>query len=291
MKKDKLYMKRNRLVFRGLIAGMISIVMTGCGVPKDVAYFQDIDSATILETAQSAPIKVKPGDKLSIVVKSKDPQLSALFNLPVYSSRIGQGGSTNGNTSELRAYTGAQSESVASYTVTPAGEIDFPVLGYIKVAGMTRAELAGYIKGELMGRELVKDPTVVVEFLSSGISVMGEVNRPGRYDLNRDQLNILEALTLAGDLTINGQRQNVRVVRSENGKVNTYILDLTDAASLMQNPAFYLQQDDVVYVEPNKQRKRSSTVNGNNALSVSFWVSVASLLTSVVTTIAVFINK
>ncbi len=284
-------MKRNRLVFRGLIAGMISIVMTGCGVPKDVAYFQDIDSATILETAQSAPIKVKPGDKLSIVVKSKDPQLSALFNLPVYSSRIGQGGSTNGNTSELRAYTGAQSESVASYTVTPAGEIDFPVLGYIKVAGMTRAELAGYIKGELMGRELVKDPTVVVEFLSSGISVMGEVNRPGRYDLNRDQLNILEALTLAGDLTINGQRQNVRVVRSENGKVNTYILDLTDAASLMQNPAFYLQQDDVVYVEPNKQRKRSSTVNGNNALSVSFWVSVASLLTSVVTTIAVFINK
>ena len=284
-------MKRNRLVFRGLIAGMISIVMTGCGVPKDVAYFQDIDSTTILETAQSAPIKVKPGDKLSIVVKSKDPQLSALFNLPVYSSRIGQGGSTNGNTSELRAYTGAQSESVASYTVTPEGEIDFPVLGYIKVVGMTRAELAGYIKGELMGRELVKDPTVVVEFLSSGISVMGEVNRPGRYDLNRDQLNILEALTLAGDLTINGQRQNVRVVRSENGKVNTYVLDLTDAASLMQNPAFYLQQDDVVYVEPNKQRKRSSTVNGNNALSVSFWVSVASLLTSVVTTIAVFINK
>ena len=284
-------MKKIRLAIRGLVAGMAAMVMTGCGVPKDVAYFQDIDSTTILETAQSAPIKVKPGDKLSIVVKSKDPQLSALFNLPVYSSRIGQGGSTNGNTSELRAYTGAQSESVASYTVTPEGEIDFPVLGYIKVAGMTRAELAGYIKGELMGRELVKDPTVVVEFLSSGISVMGEVNRPGRYDLNRDQLNILEALTLAGDLTINGQRQNVRVVRSENGKVNTYVLDLTDAASLMQNPAFYLQQDDVVYVEPNKQRKRSSTVNGNNALSVSFWVSVASFLTSVVTTIAVFINK
>lgn len=284
-------MKRTSLAIRGLIIGVAAMAMTACGVPKDVAYFQDVDSATILETAKSAPIKVKPGDKLSIVVKSKDPQLSALFNLPVYSSRIGQGGSTNGNMSELRAYTGAQSESVASYTVTPDGEIDFPVLGYVKVAGMTRAELAGYIKGELMGRELVKDPTVVVEFLSSGVSVMGEVNRPGRYDLNRDHLNILEALTLAGDLTINGQRKNVRVVRSENGQVNTYILDLTDAASLMKSPAFYLQQNDVVYVEPNKQRKRSSTVNGNNALSVSFWVSVASLLTSVVTTIAVFINK
>ena len=234
---------------------------------------------------------MKPGDKLSIVVKSKDPALSALFNLPVYSSRIGQGGSTNGSTAELRSYTGGQSESVASYTVTPDGEIDFPVLGYIKVGGMTRAELAGYIKGELMGRELVKDPTVVVEFLSSGINVIGEVNRPGRYDLNRDDLNILEALSLAGDLSITGQRKNVKVIRVEDGQVNTYTLDLTDAGSLMKNPAFYLQQDDVIYVEPNNMRKRQTTVNGNNALSTGFWISVASLITSAVTTIGVFINK
>ena len=156
---------------------------------------------------------------------------------------------------------------------------------------MTRAELSGYIKGELVGRELVKDPTVLVDFLSTGISVLGEVSRPGRYDLNRDDINIIEALTLAGDLTINGQRENVKVVRIEDGKVNTYVLDLTDAASLVKSPAFYLSQNDVIYVEPNAQKKRSSTVNGNNALSVSFWVSVASLLTSVVTTIAVFINK
>lgn len=284
-------MKRIRLVFRGLIAGMIAIVMTGCGVPKGVAYFQDMDPTVILETAQNAPIKVKPGDKLSIVVKSKDPQLSALFNLPIYSSRVGQGSSVNGNGAELRMYTGSQSESVASYTVSSSGDIDFPVLGNMKVAGMTRSELAGFIKGELMGRELVKDPTVVVEFLSTGINIIGEVNHPGRYDLNRDNLNIIEALSLAGDLTINGQRDNVKVVRIEDGKVNTYVLDLTDAASLVKSPAFYLAQNDVIYVEPNAQRKRSSTVNGNNALSVSFWVSVASLLTSVVTTIAVFINK
>lgn len=284
-------MKRIRLAFRGLIAGMAVLVMTGCSVPKDVAYFQDIDATTVLESAQRAPIKVKPGDKLSIVVKSKDPALSALFNLPVYSSRIGQGGSTNGSNAELRSYTGGQSESVASYTVTPDGEIDFPVLGYIKVGGMTRSELAGYIKGELMGRELVKDPTVVVEFLSSGINVIGEVSRPGRYDLNRDDLNILEALSLAGDLTITGQRKNVKVIRVENGQVNTYSLDLTDAGSLMKNPAFYLQQDDVIYVEPNNMKKRQTTVNGNNALSTGFWISVASLITSAVTTIGVFINK
>lgn len=284
-------MKKIRLAFRGLIAGVAAMLLTGCSVPKDVAYFQDIDSTTVLEAAHRMPIKVKPGDKLSIVVKSKDPSLSALFNLPVYSSRIGQGGSTNGNSAELRPYTGPNTESVASYTVTPFGEIDFPVLGYIKVADMTRSEVAAFIKGELMGRELVKDPTVVVEFLNSGINVMGEVARPGRYDLNRDDLNVLEALTLAGDLTINGQRTNVKVLRVEGGKVNTYTLDLTDAASLMQNPAFYLQQDDVIYVEPNKIKKRTTTVNGNNALNVSFWISVASVLTSVVTTIAVFVNK
>lgn len=278
-------------MMRGFITGIVALALTGCKVPKDVAYFQDVDSSVILQTAQNAPITVKPGDKLSIIVKSKDPQLSALFNLPVYSSRVGQGGSTNGTGAELRTYTGGQSESVASYTVSPSGEIDFPVLGDIKVSGMTRSELSGYIKGELMGRELVKDPTVIVDFLSTGISIIGEVNKPGRYDLNRDNINIIEALALAGDLTVDGQRKNVKVVRIEDGNVNTYVLDLTDAASLVKNPAFYLSQNDVIYVEPNSQKKRASTVNGNNALSVGFWVSVASLLTSVVTTLAVFINK
>lgn len=283
-------MKRTSLAIRGLIAGVTLAVMTGCGVPKDVAYFQDLDAVNIIESAKVAPIKVKPGDKLSIVVKSKDPALSALFNLPVYSSRIGTGGSTNGSSAELRSYTGGQTESVASYTVTPEGTIDFPVLGYIKVEGMTRSELAGFIKGELMGRELVKDPTVAVEFLNSGISLMGEVNRPGRYDLNRDQINVLEAIALAGDLTITGQRKNVRVLRVEDGQVNTYTLDLTDAESLTKSPGFYLKQDDVIYVEPNDMRKRQTTVNGNNTLSTSFWISVASLITSAVTTIGVFIK-
>lgn len=218
-------------MMRGFITGIVALALTGCKVPKDVAYFQDVDSSVILQTAQNAPITVKPGDKLSIIVKSKDPQLSALFNLPVYSSRVGQGGSTNGTGAELRTYTGGQSESVASYTVSPSGEIDFPVLGDIKVSGMTRSELSGYIKGELMGRELVKDPTVIVDFLSTGISIIGEVNKPGRYDLNRDNINIIEALALAGDLTVDGQRKNVKVVRIEDGNVNTYVLDLTDAAS------------------------------------------------------------
>ena len=260
-------------------------MLTGCSVPKKVAYFQDVDTNAIIETVKNEPIKIKSGDKISIVVKSKDPEVSALFNLPTYSSSIGSQGSNRG--AELRTYTGGTAEGMATYTVTPEGDIDFPVLGKIHLAGMTRAEAAAYIKGELMGRNLVKDPTVIIEFLSSGVSLMGEVNRPGRYDLNVDDLTLLEAIALAGDLTITGQRENIRVIRQDGEKINTY----TDMNSLTKSPAYHLQQGDIIYVEPNTMRKRSTTVNGNNALSVSFWVSVASLLTSVVTTIAVFVNK
>lgn len=267
------------------------MMLAGCSVPKDVAYFQDTDTATIIENVKNVPIRVEPGDKLAIVVKTKDATLSALFNMPVYSNRIGQGGSTSGTNSELRSYSGVNAESIASYTVTPEGTIDFPILGYIHVAGMTRSEVAAYIKGEIQGRELAKDPTVAVEFLNSGVSILGEVGVPGRYDLNRDDLTVLEALALAGDLTINGQRQNVKVLRKEGDKIMTYALDLTDASKLVTSPAYYLRQDDVIYVEPNKIRKRSTTINANNTLSVSFWMSVASVLTSVVTTVAVFVNK
>lgn len=270
---------------------MIALVLGSCSVPKNVAYFQDLTTDAIIESVKAAPIQVRPGDKLNIIVKTTDPQLSALYNLPVYSSVVGQSGAMNGTGSESRNYSIPQNDGVAGYTVSEDGDIEFPVLGKLHVAGMTRSELSGFIKGELMGREHLKNPTVVVEFLSSGVSVMGEVINPGRYDLNRDKLNVLQALSLAGDLTINGQRENVRVIRENNGKVETYVLNLLDFESMMKSPGYWLQQDDIIYVEPDKIRKRSTTVNGNNGLSLSFWMSVASVLTSVVTTVAVFIVK
>ncbi|MBD5329857.1 MAG: polysaccharide export protein [Bacteroides sp.] len=275
-----------------IVAGvMLAVVMTGCKVPDKVAYFQDTDTNTIVELAAAKQITVQPGDKLSIVVKSKDPAISDLFNLPVYSSRVGVGKSAASNDVSLRGYSTSNAESVATYTVTPTGDIDFPILGVLHIAGMTRAELSGYIKGELMGRNLVKDPTVIVDFLSTGVDVLGEVKNPGRYDINKDKLTLLEALSLAGDLQITGQRENVKVIRQEGNQLHTYTLDLTNTASLAKSPAYYLQQGDVIYVEPTTMQKRATTVNGNNALNVGFWISVGSLLTSVVTTLAVFIKK
>lgn len=272
---------------KGMMVAAAMFTLVGCSVPQDVAYFQDATPAAVIEMTARQPIKVRPGDKLAIVVKTRDPQVSALFNLPVYSNRIGQGGSVNGTGTELRTYQGATTESVASYTVQPDGKIDFPMLGLIKVAGMTRSELQGFIKGEIEGRELAKNPTVVVEFLSAGVNIMGEVTNPGRYDLNRDDINVLEALSLAGDLRLQGQRKNVRVFRKDGNQMHTYVLDLTDTKSLMSSPGFYLQQDDIVYVEPNDMQKRNTTTNGNSFMTANFWLSVTSVMTSIVTTIAV----
>lgn len=243
-----------------------------CSAPKNVAYMQDLQDHQVEITRIENQIKVQPEDKLSIVVNSKDSELSDLFNLPIVSHRVG-----NSTTSSLYS----SNNNVSYYTVDSNGDIDFPVIGEIHIAGMTREEVARYIKNRLVKDKLVNDPVVVVEFVNVGVILAGEVNKPGRYEVNRDHITILEALGMAGDLTIQGKRENVLVVREENGKPKAYYVDLTKAQDLMNSPVYYLQQNDYVYVEPNNMRKRQSTVNGNNVLSASFWVSIASLMTSI----------
>lgn len=171
-------------------------------------------------------------------------------------------------------------QQVSSYTVDSNGNIDFPVLGEIHVAGLKREKIASYIKNELIRKNLIKDAVVIVEFLNMGVSVMGEVNRPGRFNIDRDHLTLLDALSMAGDLTIYGKRENVLVVRQENGGETYYRVNLCDAKSLHTSPVYYLKQNDMVYVEPNDVRARQSTLNGNNVRTASFWMSLASLLTT-----------
>ena len=134
---------------------------------------------------------------------------------------------------------------------------------------------------------MLKDPTVTVEFLNATISVLGDVRNPGEYAIDRENLNIIQAISKAGDLNITGQRENVLVVREENGQDRAYRVDLTNTAELMQSPAYYLQQNDIVYVEPNDMKKRESINNANTILTPTFWLSVASFAT----TIAVLIFK
>lgn len=260
-----------------IVAGCLAV---SCSTPKDIAYFQGAENTEIFEIAniQNKTIKVRPFDKLSIIVTCKDPALAKMFNLEVFTNSHAASSSVNGGS--FRDYNVSYNEGISAYTVSAEGTIDFPVLGMLKVEGMTRTELAAFIKGEIMGRGLIKDPIVTVEFLNTGVSLLGDVNRPGRYDLNTDVLTIVEAISLAGDLSIQGRRDNIKVLRKNGDTMETYIVDMTDPKKLMSSPAYYMQQGDIVYVEPNDIRKRQTIANGNSVTNISFWISIASLLTS-----------
>lgn len=285
-------MKMTMKIYKNLLGGAllgVLIMATGCSTPKDVAYFQDLTEESVILN-QKGEIKIEPNDKLSIVVKTMDPSLSALFNLATVTDRIGETTVLNTGAGTLRGATSISS-GLSKYTVTPQGTIDFPVLGEIKVAGMTRSELAGFIKGELMGKDLAKDPVVTVEFVNMGVSMLGEVTRPGLYDINQDQITLLDAISMAGDLTLQGKRDNIAVLRETDGEVKTYRVDITNFKELSQSPVYYLKQGDIVYVEPNDMKKRQTTTNGNNIYTTGFWISVASLLTSITTTVGVFVLR
>lgn len=246
-----------------------------CSAPSHVTYFQDLRPGESEQKVIAATeIKVRPGDKLSIIVNSRDPQLTQLFNLPYVGQQIGQGAVTANNTTN-------SSQGVSGYTVDEEGMIDFPVLGKIEIAGKNREEIAAFIKGELLAKNLVKDPVVTVEYMNLCISVLGEVTKPGRYSIDRDKVTVLDAISMAGDLTIYGKREKVLVLREEEGVQHVYGINLCSAEHLYTSPVYYLRQNDVVYVEPNNVRARQATVNGNNVRSTSFWISLASLLTTV----------
>ena len=223
------------------------VLLASCSVAKQVPYFQDIVSdSTLAVIPEPVTIRLRPQDKISILVNSRDPQLMTLFNLPVIQRYIGSNVPISSGNNNL-----------AGYTIDRSGDIDFPVLGKIRLAGMTREEAAEYVKQELISNNLIKDPVVTVEFMNLTISVMGEVNKPGRY-----------------------LREHVTVMRQVDGEQKIYELNLTSAQDVLASPVFYLQQNDFIYVEPNKMRANQATVNGNSFLSSSFWVSVASLLVS-----------
>lgn len=256
-----------------------AMLLAACSAPRQVAYFQDVSGRdTLISNVTLQPLKVQPGEKLMIVVHSSVPELAATFNLPVVGYRLG---SSNTNQSHNSTY------ATMSYTVSPQGTIDFPVLGEIKVAGMTRDEVAEHIKNRLVNENHCKDAIVNVELSNAYVNVMGEVNRPGRYELTQDNVTILDILSQASDLSVLGQRQNVMVSRRTSDGTQVYNLDLTNMQQLLSSPAFMMQQGDLVYVEPNEVRKRQATVNGNNLLSTSFWISVASLAASIISTIFV----
>ena len=258
-----------------LMTAFVGLLLCSCSSYEKIPYFQDADRVKGINISAVQEITLRPKDRISIVVNCKDPQLSALFNLPYVTQRVVATGARN-------TLFGEETGAVSGYTVDNEGNIDFPTIGKLNVAGLTRSELSTLIKDEIESRNQAKDPVITVDFLNRSFTVMGEVANPGIYRIYKDNITLIEAISSAGDLTIQGKRDNVLVMRMEEGKQKSYRINLTSLQNVVQSPVFYLQQDDIVYVEPNKMKAKQSTVNGNNVTSASFWISISSLATTVV---------
>ena len=255
-----------------LAAVLLGLVSCNPETFKKINYLQDIHGDTSMSMKVNRGIIIQPQDQLSIIVTSRDPKMAIPFNLSVSNFYTG---------SEL-ASSGGSSQRITGYVVNNEGNINFPSLGALHAAGLNRWELQDLIKDRLADEGLLKDAVVTVEFLNFKVSVLGEVASPGTYSVTGDKITILQALALARDLTIYGQRENVQVIREQNGKRQIYTLDLT-SSSIFDSPAYYLQQNDVVYVTPSKVRAGHGEINENYFKSGSFWISLASISATMAT--------
>lgn len=260
-----------------ILCGIIAILLTSCSTSKDVIYLQDVEnlSSNILAQTGSIPDQlVMPGDLLDITIMATDRTAVQPFNRRIVD--ISKGISAQQNSDELNFY-----------LVDNKGYIDMPVLGRIYAQGMTKTQLEDYIRDQIYPKYIHEKPAVTVRFENFRISVLGDVKSPDSYIIPNERVNVLEALALAGDLNITGRRDNVLLVRTNpDGSRTTARLNLNDK-DLILSPYFYLQQNDVLYVEPNASKVASATVvppTATLAISVTgAAISAASLIMTILT--------
>ena len=249
------------------LLALLGIAFSGCVTQKKITYLQDADPSTMSSVnaqfeAQSE-LTIRPGDALTIVVSALDQEAVMPFNLPLvaYSAP----GSVSAQTTPM----------LQCYMVDEAGDIKFPILGKLHLAGLTRPEAEAFIKSNL--EQQVTNPMVQVNFVGAKISVLGEVNRPGQISIPYGRLTLLEAIASAGDLTPYGRRDNILITREVDGKLETARIDVR-SKDIYTSPYYYLQQDDVIYVSPNK-------VRAVNSASTGLWLSLVSTALSAATVI------
>ena len=258
----------------------VLLMCASCGSTKEVptlAYFQNLKDSVgkLPDNVSNYKIKIQPDDELIITITSTLPEATAMYNLPL------------GNPSLKGNINATQSPRIQTHIVDRNGMIQLPVLGEIQAAGLSTKELEAVIKNRVS--EHVKDPFVRVEMINFAVNVMGEVRAPQRIVVGKERFSVLDALAAAGDLTEYGKRDNVLVIRTENGKSNYHRLNLTDG-SIYASPYFYLQQNDVVYVEPNDIKIDNSKYNQFSAFKLSQLstiVSLASVIASLVIALCV----
>lgn len=241
---------------------LVLLVFSSCVSKKEIVYFQN-DEIDQSKVSNSYKTIIKPDDVLQITITALDIEAVRPFNLAAVTY----------STSSNSAIGVAQQQT---YLVDNKGEIDFPVIGKIKIGGLTRDETIELLRSKL-SPDYIKDPNINIRIANYKISVMGDVRRPGSYNIPNERITILDALALAGDVNISGRRNNILIIREEAGKKTQYRVDLR-SNKLLTSPVYYLQQNDVVYVEPNYARIQSASANSNTTL----FISITGLLITII---------
>jgi len=256
-----------------LLILLLSVLVTSCSSSKKIAYFQYSGSENqqnVLK-AKSYEARIKPKDLLNISVVSSEPTATKNYNLivPLIAEE------------NVNLYS---QPSLQNYLVENDGSIDFPTLGKLQVAGLTRAELETEIQKRIRSAFNEEIPVITIRISNYQVNVLGEVNIPGRYPSLNERMTILEALAKAGDLTVYGRRDNIKVLREHADGSKEYILVNLNDQNVIYSPAYYLEQNDIVYVEPNKSRARTSGIGAAETLSitvVSTLISIAGLVINI----------
>lgn len=212
-------------------------------------YLQDVDILKQQRMEQKIELTIQKEDLLSIIVNSRTPELTRPFNL-----------------------IGGNENSTIGYTVDSNGDIDYPIIGKLHVAGLSRVELQDLIKKKLIEENLLNDPTVIAQFLNFKICILGEVRSPGEFTITGDRITLFEALSKAGDITENGRRDRVIIIREEGG-TRTFLANDIRTSEIFMSPYYYLQQNDIIYVEPTKQKtQKDSKANWAMITSVTGFI-------------------
>ena len=256
-------MKKLSLFFA---VSLLIAFLSSCGNVKNIAYLQNSDTINYEKSKYLYDAKIMPKDELTITVNTTNPEVSLPFNL-LMQNAYQQG----------RTISSGAGGTLMPYLVDTEGCINYPIIGRLHVAGLTKRECERMIQEKIQPYLAENEnPIVTVRMSSYSISVLGEVARPGSYMVSREEINIFEALAQAGDLTIYGVRDRVKLIRKDaSGKKEIHTLNLNDA-DIVNSPYYYLQQNDVVYVEPNKVKAQNSSVGSMTTL----WFSATSILIS-----------
>ena len=247
------------------IAFLSLLFLFSCASRKDIVYYQDIDKIEDVGK-ESYEVKIQPDDLLMIIVSADDVEAALPFNLKTYS--------TSGNRLDI---TRGQ-ETVQQYLVDFEGNIEFPVLGKIKVGGLSRTEVLHLLQSKISS--YIKNPIINLRITNFKISLQGEINMPGTYSVASERITLIEALSMGKDLTVYGKRNNILIIRETNGKKSYNRVNITKS-DFINSPFYYLAQNDVVYVEPNKTKVNSSAVGPNTSViisAVSILVSLSVLI-------------